>query len=186
MRKILLIVAAAATTAVGGFAFAQAGAQGDTSAGSEGAEQAAQSGAVQPIQFPHDIHAGTYQMDCQYCHFSASRSVDAGIPSVRSCMGCHLTVGGTENPEEITKLREYYNAGEPIPWVRIYKLADHAHFPHMRHVNAGLACQECHGAVETMGPIESKDPVWGGDNMGWCVSCHVEQGARRDCTVCHY
>ena len=23
----------------------------------------------QPIQFPHNIHAGTYQMDCQYCHF---------------------------------------------------------------------------------------------------------------------
>ena len=28
--------------------------------------------------------------------------------------------------------------------------------------------------------------IWGGDNMGWCISCHVEQDVSRDCTVCHY
>ena len=186
MKKILLIVAAAVTTGVGGLAFAQA--QGGQDAADQDTAQrtSAPEGAVQPIQFPHDIHAGTYQMDCQYCHFSASRSVDAGIPPVASCMGCHQTIAGTANPEEVRKVRDYANRGEPIPWVRIYKVADHVHFPHMRHVNAGLACQQCHGPVETMGPIESRDPAWGGDNMGWCVSCHVQEGARRDCTVCHY
>lgn len=168
------------TAALGGLAFVQAQ--------DEGQEEAppAESVGVQPIQFPHDIHAGTYQMDCQYCHFSAERSVDAGIPPVATCMGCHQQIAGANNPEEVTKLRGYWQRGEPIPWVRIYKVSDHVHFPHMRHVNAGLACQECHGPVQEMGPIEERDPAWGGDNMGWCISCHVERDISRDCTVCHY
>ena len=37
----------------------------------------------QPIQFPHDTHAGQFLIDCQYCHYSAERSVDAGIPPWR-------------------------------------------------------------------------------------------------------
>lgn len=144
--------------------------------------------AVQPIAFPHDLHVEEFQIDCQYCHFSAERSVDAGMPSVDVCMGCHSDNGvpGRTNPGEIEKLREYADAGEPIPWVRIYKIADHAHFPHMRHVNAGLDCTQCHGPVSEMGPIEAPDPAWGGKNMGWCVTCHVELEVRRDCTVCHY
>jgi hypothetical protein len=125
-------------------------------------------------------------MDCQYCHFSAERSVDAGIPPVRVCMGCHTLVPGTNSPQEVDKLKGYWERQEPIPWVRIYKISDHAHFPHMRHIDAGLQCQECHGEVQTMGVIEERDPLWGGANMGWCVSCHIEQDAARDCTVCHY
>jgi hypothetical protein len=23
-------------------------------------------------------------------------------------------------------------------------------------------------------------------NMGWCVSCHIENKVRYDCAVCHY
>ncbi len=81
---------------------------------------------------------------------------------------------------------EYWNNREPIPWVRIYKVADHVHFPHMRHVDAGLECQECHGEVQTMEVLNSRDPAWGGDNMGWCVDCHRTEEASTDCAVCHY
>jgi hypothetical protein len=24
------------------------------------------------------------------------------------------------------------------------------------------------------------------DNMGYCITCHIERGVSRDCTVCHY
>lgn len=144
------------------------------------------SAGVQPIAFPHDVHAGTYQMQCMYCHFSADRSVDAGIPPIETCMGCHRLIQGSENPEEIQRLTRYYNDREPIPWHRIYKVSDHVTFPHMRHVNAGLACQVCHGPVQEMGVLESRAPEWRGDDMGWCVSCHVRMDAARDCTVCHY
>jgi len=137
----------------------------------------------QPIAFPHNVHVDDYQIDCQYCHYSAERSVDAGMPPVGTCMGCHTVIPGSQNPEEIETLREYYNEGEAIPWVRVYKVADHVHFPHLRHVSAGVDCTTCHGQVQEMGLVEEvAQPL----SMGWCVSCHEEQGASRDCTVCHY
>ena len=169
----------------------------------EGEDAAAASG--QPIAFPHDQHAGSEpgqnQMDCQFCHFSAERSVDAGIPPVSMCWGCHQVVQGStpEQQQEIAKIQDYVDHGEPIPWNRIYKISDHAHFPHMRHVTVGLECQTCHGEVQTYGVLNERDPAWGGDNMGWCIDCHrnppegltatdgspIEQ-ASVDCAVCHY
>lgn len=182
-------MAAGALAAVtfGGLAFVAVVPQEAQQATPPAEAPASLSSTVQPIAFPHDIHAGTYQMDCQYCHYSAERSVDAGLPSTDTCMGCHAAmVPGTNNQDEIDKIRGYAERGEPIPWVRIYKISDHAHFPHMRHINAGLQCQQCHGQVQETTVLEERNPVWGGSNMGWCVSCHVQEGAARDCTVCHY
>lgn len=201
MRKQWLIGGLAGAFALTSLAFVQGGPQDDAGA--------AAATTVQPIQFPHNQHAGSEpgqnNMDCQFCHYSAERSVDAGIPSVGTCWGCHQAIPGTNNPGEVAKIQEYHDAGEPIPWVRVYKISDHAHFPHMRHINAGLECQECHGEVQEMevlappdrGLIASLmlpyDETWGGDNMGWCVDCHrqpdPETGqpqASIDCAVCHY
>ncbi len=144
----------------------------------------------QPIAFPHNIHAGShpdeFHIDCQYCHFSAERSVDAGLPPVSQCVGCHRVIPGTQNPEEVQKLMGYWKRNQPIPWVRIYKLADHVHFPHASHVKAGLQCQECHGQVQETTVISHRDPAWGGTHMGWCVRCHRQEGASTSCSVCHY
>jgi len=181
MRKTWMI-AAAGVAVLGSLAFVQAQGEGETAP--EPQPQAA--ATDQPIQFPHDIHAGTYQMDCQYCHFSAERSVDAGIPPVSTCMGCHTMIPGANQPEEVNKIREHWNSGQTIPWVRIHKVADHVHFPHMRHINAGMQCQECHGEIQTIGVLEEPLPQWGKGKMGWCITCHVEQDVSRDCTVCHY
>ena len=86
-------------------------------------------------------------------------------------------------PTSYHEIRDYWTNQEPIPWVRIYKGADHVHFPHMRHVAANVDCTTCHGEVKEMDVIETvNQPL----SMGWCVSCHVEQDVRRDCTVCHY
>jgi len=141
---------------------------------------------VQPIAFPHDLHAGaTSQIPCQYCHTSADRSQDAGIPSVQVCAGCHFPGGvplvRADHPE-VLKLREYWAQGVAIPWKRIYDLPDHVHFPHMRHMKAGFECQECHGPVEEMAVIEQASSL----RMGWCVECHRVNEARTDCFVCHY
>ena len=176
----LLLVGAAG---FGSFAFMQSDAQ-------ESAASAAQAPVDgQPIQFPHNVHAGSgdgqYQIDCQYCHFSAERSVDAGIPPVSTCLGCHTLIGGsTETAQaEIAKVREYGANGQSIPWQRIYKVSDHVHFPHLRHIAADVSCQTCHGEVQEMGVIEEVNQPLA---MGWCVSCHQERGASLDCTVCHY
>ena len=144
-----------------------------------------ESARVQPIAFPHTIHAGVNQIDCQYCHFSAERSVDAGMPPVGTCMGCHQIIRGTDERQqaEIQKVVEYSARQEPIPWVRIYKVADHVHFPHMRHIAAGVDCATCHGDVQEIAVLEEVNQPLA---MGWCVTCHVERGVSRDCAVCHY
>ena len=139
--------------------------------------------SAQPIAFPHDVHAGDNQIDCQYCHFSAERSMRAGIPPVATCMGCHAFVAGSDNPQEVELLRGYAERQEAIPWNRIYRVADHVQFPHMRHISAGVECTSCHGNVQEIRVIEEvSQPL----TMGFCVGCHIEQGASRDCTVCHY
>lgn len=137
----------------------------------------------QPIAFPHNRHAGDFGIDCMYCHFSAERSPAAGVPAVRTCMGCHAAVPGSVNPEEVAKLRGFWERGEAIPWRRIYKLPEHVQFPHMRHVAAGVECAACHGPVEEIGVIQN---VYRPLTMGWCLGCHLETGASRDCAVCHY
>ncbi|MDB5025700.1 MAG: c-type cytochrome, partial [Mucilaginibacter sp.] len=47
---------------------------------------------VQPIKFPHDLHAGTMQINCQYCHSGAYKSKNASIPSLNVCMNCHKVI----------------------------------------------------------------------------------------------
>ena len=148
-------------------------------------------GPRQPIFFRHDIHAGQFKMQCQYCHYSVDQSSEPGIPSVETCMGCHLVVSGTDSTDraEIRKLRQVWAdsaAGKPkLEWVRVHTIARHAHFPHMRHIKAmgPNACQTCHGDVARMPQIWRVNNI---NNMGFCISCHLERGVNRDCTACHY
>ena len=148
-------------------------------------------GPRQPIFFRHDIHAGQFKIQCQYCHYSVERSSEPGIPSVQTCMGCHTVISGTDSTDkaEIRKLRQFWSdsaVGKPkLEWVRIHTIARHAHFPHMRHVKAmgPNACQTCHGDVARMPQVWRVNNV---NNMGFCISCHIERKVNRDCTACHY
>ncbi|HLV01899.1 MAG TPA: cytochrome c3 family protein [Acidobacteriota bacterium] len=83
--------------------------------------------------------------------------------------------------------------GEPIRWVRVHQLPDHVVFDHRRHVNAGVDCRQCHGAVETMEVVRQVEDL----SMGWCVNCHrdanqgrisglIDVQATTDCSACHY
>ena len=127
---------------------------------------------AQPINFPHPKHAGAVKdgglgLNCLYCHNSANKSIDVGMPAVGTCMGCHTIVAAAK--PEIQKLAKYYAAKKPVPWVRIHKVPDYVHFPHVRHVNAGVTCQTCHGQVQKMAQVYQYASL----NMGWCVNCHV-------------
>jgi mono/diheme cytochrome c family protein len=160
----------------------------------------------QPIFFSHLIHAGSFQIDCQFCHADARRSEYAGLPSVERCMGCHKIIGAQDNPE-IAKIHGFSQRGEPIPWIRVFKIPEFTHFPHKPHIRAEVACQTCHGPIERMrvvgartGPRLANDlAILGGLrqpppplSMGWCVDCHRQQNATRgtqaplDCVACHH
>lgn len=48
----------------------------------------------QPIEFPHDIHAGKLEIDCKYCHNAAVDGKKEGIPAANVCTKCHKEVEG--------------------------------------------------------------------------------------------
>lgn len=148
---------------------------------------------VQPIHYSHKIHAGDNQIDCNFCHSSARKSKTAGIPSLNVCMNCHKNISEvaeeTATDEyskefydgEIAKLYDavgwnpeeqaYTGETKPVKWVRIHNLPDFAYFNHSQHVTvAGVACQKCHGEVESMEVMEQFAPL----TMGWCIDCHRE------------
>jgi hypothetical protein len=160
---------------------------------------------TQPIAFSHELHAGQYKIDCQYCHADARRSTYAGIPSVSRCMGCHR-ITAADRPE-VQKLAGFASRGEPIPWVRIFKVPEYVYFPHKAHLRAGVTCQTCHGPIETMPVLQART----GQNlvndllnlvglagpappltMGWCLECHAKMNATEktkaplDCVMCHH
>jgi hypothetical protein len=57
---------------------------------------------------------------------------------------------------------------QPIQWTKIHNLPDFVYFDHRPHVNAGVACQSCHGPIETMERVRQVGDL----GMGWCVNCH--------------
>ncbi|WP_338864411.1 cytochrome c3 family protein [Myxococcus stipitatus] len=121
---------------------------------------------AQPVAFSHAVHAGQYELDCQYCHVGAESSRHAGVPSTSVCMNCHSQV--KKDSPEVQKVIAAVAAKASIEWVRVHRLPDHAYFNHASHVTAGLACQTCHGKVEEMVRVEQVAPM----TMGWCLDCH--------------
>jgi Cytochrome c7 and related cytochrome c/Class III cytochrome C family len=125
---------------------------------------------VQPIAFSHLVHAGDNRIPCQYCHFAAEQSRHAGIPPMNVCMNCHARLKVAS--AEVQKLREAVEQGRAIHWIKVHNLPDFVYFSHSQHVLGGLACQQCHGPVETMARVRQVSPL----TMGWCLDCHRRLG----------
>ena len=149
---------------------------------------------IQPIAFSHKIHSGDNSIDCQYCHSSAKHSKTSGIPSVNVCMNCHKSISEYTGPITSEKDKAFYDAEiqkiydaigwdseklayienyeqKPIKWVKVHNLADFVYYNHSQHVTvAGIACQKCHGPVETMDDLYQFSPL----TMSWCLDCHQQ------------
>ncbi|MGK7390449.1 MAG: cytochrome c3 family protein [Candidatus Cyclobacteriaceae bacterium M2_1C_046] len=133
----------------------------------------------QPIAFSHELHAGTYEIDCQYCHTGVQISKNANIPSANICMNCHKYVA-TESLEvqKIWAAADYqaetdtYGPNqEPIQWIRVHNIPDLAYFNHAQHVNVGgVECESCHGDIKSMEVVQQHALL----TMGWCIDCHRE------------
>lgn len=162
----------------------------------------------QPIAYRHDIHAGVagqktfdgkeqYGIDCQYCHTGVTQSNKAGVPSMNTCMNCHMSVG--YGKPGVEKLKKFYEKKTPLEWVRVHNMPDHVRFPHAPHIKRLLkdgqdtktACLQCHGDVSKMKVVEQVKSL----NMGFCVDCHRDyrneteyknHGVSINCNTCHY
>lgn len=153
----------------------------------------------QPIFFSHKVHAGVNQISCLYCHVGPEEGKHAMIPSLNTCMNCHMNIteyageplfreDGSEvnGTAEIAKLHKAvgFQAGatsntwdieagksKPIEWVKIHNLPDHVYFNHAQHVKAGkIQCQTCHGEIQKMDEVKQFTDL----SMGWCINCHRE------------
>ena len=137
----------------------------------------------QPIAYSHKVHVEA-GLQCLYCHSSALRSDVAGIPSVHLCMGCHSVIA-TDN-QEVQKVADYWERGEPIAWQRVNIQPDFVYFSHQAHLSAGQNCEACHGPVGTMTTARPAVKM----DMGWCLDCHLRQPVDKvaritDCLACH-
>jgi heme/copper-type cytochrome/quinol oxidase subunit 2 len=128
---------------------------------------------AQPIAFSHALHAGQYEIACQYCHTGVEIGKSANIPSANICMNCHThiqNVGGKEGVSpEIQKIYNAVDNNQPIEWVRVHNLPDLAYFNHAQHVAVGgVECQTCHGPIQEMEVVAQHSTL----TMGWCIDCH--------------
>lgn len=124
---------------------------------------------AQPIAFSHELHAGTHEIACSYCHTGVERGKSATIPAVNVCMNCHNQI--KKDAPEIKKIHAAWENNKPIEWIRIHNVPDFAYFNHYQHYKiAGIDCQTCHGPIQEMPEVYQHSTL----NMGWCINCHRE------------
>jgi hypothetical protein len=136
----------------------------------------------QPIAYSHQLHLNDVGLTCDFCHASADLGPIAGIPSIETCMFCHLGVA-TDRPE-IQLLTSYYDRFEEPPWQRVYgwPAESHVRFNHAPHIRAEVDCATCHGDLTEMTVAERVVD----HTMRFCVDCHTDRQASNECLTCHY
>ena len=120
----------------------------------------------QPVPYSHALHAGELAIDCRYCHVSVESSPVANIPPTQTCMNCHKIVA--RDSALLEPIRESFDSGRPMRWVRVHSLPGYAYFNHAVHVRAGVGCISCHGPIHEMEVVMQVQPL----SMSWCLDCH--------------
>ena len=138
-------------------------------------------GPEQPFAYSHQLHVQKLAIDCRYCHSRVSRSAEANLPALATCMGCHAGIVAERASTEMLRLQSQWEKRQPVAWIKVNDLPDHVHFHHGRHVGAGVSCATCHGDVQTMARVRRTQAF----SMAWCLDCHRREGAGQDCLVCH-
>jgi hypothetical protein len=133
----------------------------------------------QPLPYSHKTHVAM-GLPCQLCHVSPGPGKEMTFPNTATCMNCHATLV-TDRPA-IQKLAEYAHSKQPIPWVRVYKLLPGVTWSHRKHLEAGVQCETCHGAV---GNLEVMSEITAITGMASCISCHQARRVSAACNVCH-
>lgn len=128
----------------------------------------------QPVPFSHQHHVQELGIDCRFCHTSVEKSATAGIPSTDTCMMCHSQIW-TDSPL-LEPVRTSFATGKQIKWStddepgwnKVAKVPEFVFFNHSIHVNRGISCNECHGAIQKMPLTNKGKPFF----MKWCLDCH--------------
>lgn len=137
---------------------------------------------VQPIEFPHNVHAGKQIACTEYCHETVTTGPVAGLPSVRTCMICHNSIA-SDRPR-IQRITQMRTKGIDLAWQRVFGYPEESHvkFNHAPHIRAKVECATCHGNIGEQTVAQRNVEL----TMGVCVNCHNERKASVDCLTCHY
>ncbi len=135
----------------------------------------------QPIPFDHQVHVQQLGLQCAFCHQTTATNVTAGLPSTQECMDCHIPVGVQQQPST-QALQDAWVKQQAVDWARVWRMPDHVRFVHDAHIQANLACADCHGDVGAMHQVVQGQPM----KMQDCVACHQRMNAPTTCSTCHY
>ncbi|MEN9578727.1 MAG: hypothetical protein RJA70_1736 [Pseudomonadota bacterium] len=120
----------------------------------------------QPVPYSHALHAGELGLDCRYCHTTVDKAAFAAIPPTETCMNCHARV--KTKSAKLEPIRESWQTGKSVEWIKVHDLPDYAYFNHSAHVTRGVGCASCHGRVDQMEVVYQHEEL----SMGWCLDCH--------------
>jgi len=121
---------------------------------------------TQPVPFSHQHHVGGLGIDCRYCHTSVENSSFAGLPPTKTCMNCHSQIW--TNTPMLEPVRASFRTDQSLVWTRVNDLPDFVFFDHSIHINKGVGCYSCHGAVDRMPLTYAAHTL----QMEWCIQCH--------------
>ena len=137
--------------------------------------------AEQPLPFSHKTHTQSAKLKCEECHPAPAKfGAIMGFPASSKCMSCHI--GVARDRPAIQKLAAMSKSNDPIPWVRVFALADFVFFDHRFHLQNGAKCEDCHG------PVAERDEITDdlhATKMTFCQTCHVKLHAAAGCNTCH-
>lgn len=102
------------------------------------------------------------------------------LPGTDVCMSCHSTQPASTPALEA--LSAFASSGAPIPWKRVYQLPAYVYWSHASHLDAGVRCSDCHGAVEEVDVMRQLTNV---ASKNGCVTCHEARQSFVDCGDCH-
>ncbi len=120
----------------------------------------------QPVPFSHKHHVKELGIDCRYCHNTVEEQANASVPATEVCMSCHSQIW--TNSPMLEPVRNSYETGKPIKWTKVNAVPDFVYFDHSIHINRGISCNTCHGAVQEMAITWKGRPF----SMAWCLDCH--------------
>jgi hypothetical protein len=121
---------------------------------------------AQPVPFSHAHHAGELGIDCRYCHIQVETNATAGLPPTHTCMTCHSQIW--TNADMLGPVRNSLVHDVPLQWARVNRLPDYVYFNHSIHIDKGIGCSSCHGAVDKMQLTYPARNF----SMDFCLSCH--------------
>jgi len=134
---------------------------------------------AQPLPFSHKTHLAS-GLSCRNCHVNPEPGVKMTFPATAICMTCHATIA--RDKPAIKELQAFAESGRSIPWQRVYLLTRGVRWSHRAHLDAGTACETCHGEVAELEVMTASKAILA---MGSCIDCHKSLKASSACVNCH-